>query len=163
MADLVGTGALIKSELKMLSTEAKATVKETGAGGSNVANQPTGKFNLKSINPENGKVNCVNCSMATDMYLKGYPVSAGLGNPTSLTALEKAYGKTFTHGLDIDQVKAMVGKGKMGIVFGNNGTGKVGHVFNVIEQKGKINFIDGQTGKAAKLDGYKNFSFMPTN
>jgi hypothetical protein len=47
-----------------------------------------------------------------------------------------------------------------GIVFGNRG--KVGHVFNVVNQNGIIHFIDGQSGGEAILTGYLNFLFIST-
>ncbi|MFD2920404.1 LamG-like jellyroll fold domain-containing protein [Terrimonas rubra] len=135
-------------------------------GNSNsTANQATDNstFNLKNINQVGGNKNCVNCAIATDLYLKGTNSSALNSEPKSLTILEKEYGQKFTLGLTIDQVKSKVNKpGQMGIVFGNRGTGQVGHVFNVVNQKGKINFVDGQTGKAADLSKYQNFGFLPT-
>ena len=127
------------------------------------ARQEAEQFTIKSINKVDGTTNCVNCSIATDSYLKGFPASALNSAPKSLKVLEKQFGTEFTHNLNIDQVKNMVSQnGQMGIVFGNRGSGEVGHVFNVINQNGKINFIDGQTGMGADLSGYINFSFLPT-
>ncbi|WP_462264569.1 RHS repeat-associated core domain-containing protein [Mucilaginibacter sp.] len=141
-----------------LSTKVRLTPNsETEAGSSNP------KFDVKDINKVNGNTNCVNCALATDNYLKGRPTSALNSQPTQLSVIEQEYNAKFTHGLSIEQVKGMVGqKGQMGIVFGNRGIGRVGHVFNVINQNGQINFIDGQTGQGANLSGYKNFSFIPT-
>jgi len=102
--------------------------------------------------------------MATDNYLKGRPTSSLNSKPTSLSVIESEYNGKFTHGLSIDNIKSKVSTtGESGIVFGNRGQGQVGHVFNVINQNGKINFIDGQTGKGASLSGYKDFSFISTN
>jgi hypothetical protein len=85
--------------------------------------------------------------------------------PQPIAMLEKEFGTTFTHGLTVDQIKSRVGtSGQAGIIFGNRGSGKVGHVFNVINDNGTIKFIDGQTRRSANLNnGYVNFSFLPTN
>jgi filamentous hemagglutinin len=55
------------------------------------------------------------------------------------------------------------GPGARGIVFGSRGSGEVGHVFNAVNQKGVVRFLDGQTGQAASLEGYKSFQLLRTN
>ncbi|GGH00626.1 hypothetical protein GCM10007422_14010 [Pedobacter zeae] len=80
--------------------------------------------------------------MATDNYLKGRPTSALnselTSKPTSLSVIETEYNGKFVHGLSIEKIKGMVSSnGETGIVFGNRGPGKVGHVFNVINQMEK--------------------------
>jgi hypothetical protein len=43
------------------------------------------------------------------------------------------------------------GNGARGIVYvGTGKPGSVGHVFNVVNQKGVVRFLDGQTGKAVQ-------------
>ena len=55
-------------------------------------------------------------------------------------------------------------RGRGGIVFASRGPGQVGHVFNaVVNKRGVVKFIDGQTGSAATLGGFKTFQFLPTN
>lgn len=146
--------------------------KNIAAGASAVQNESEGgpKFSLRDVNKSGGNNNCVSCAIATDNYLKGRPTSALnselTSKPTSLSVIESEYNGKFVHGLSIEKIKGMVSSsGETGIVFGNRGPGKVGHVFNVINQNGKINFVDGQTGKGAALSGqgYKDFSFIPTN
>lgn len=118
---------------------------------------------IRNINAVRGGTNCVNCAIATDATLAGRPASALNSVPQSLSVLEKEFGGKFTHGLTVDKVKSMVGEsGQRGVVFGSRGSGQVGHVFNVVNQKGVVRFLDGQTGKAADLSGYKNFSYLPT-
>jgi hypothetical protein len=77
----------------------------------------------------------------------GYPVSAlNKAEATSPLVLEKFFGSKFTYGLSIDQVSKRVTKsGQMGIVYGYRGPNDA-HVFNVINQNGKIGFVDGQSG-----------------
>lgn len=54
------------------------------------------------------------------------------------------------------------GSGARGIVFGSRG-GDVGHVFNVVNQNGKIRFLDGQSGGKASLEGYDSFRLLRKN
>jgi len=55
------------------------------------------------------------------------------------------------------------GFGARGIVYGYRGANVVGHVFYVVNQKGMIHYIDGQSGAAATLEGYKSFQLLRTN
>ena len=56
---------------------------------------------------------------------------------------------------------AQLGHGARGIVFGNRGSGVVGHFFNVTNQHGSVKFLDGQTGRPANLNnGYKSFRLL---
>ena len=57
---------------------------------------------------------------------------------------------------------AAAGAGARGIVFGQRAGGKVGHVFNVINQQGVVRFVDGQTGKEAVVEGYTGFQLLRT-
>lgn len=124
----------------------------------------TRKFRMLDINKVDGKYNCVNCAIAVDNLLKGTPSSALNSGVTRLTVLEDFYNATFKHGLQVDEIANLVSEsGSRGIVFGNRGTGQAGHAFNVVNQNGTIRFLDGQTGAAASLEGYVNFSFLPTN
>ena len=54
------------------------------------------------------------------------------------------------------------GDGARGIIFGSRGT-QTGHFFNVVNQKGTIRFLDGQTGGSATLEGFKGFSLLKIN
>ncbi len=53
------------------------------------------------------------------------------------------------------------GPGARGIVFGGR-TGDVGHVFNAVNQGGRIRFLDPQTGGQASFSGYDSFKFLWT-
>jgi filamentous hemagglutinin len=83
----------------------------------------------------------------------------------TLDVLENHFGASFgptTTPADIALAMSYAGPGSRGIVFGDRGSGQVGHVFNVVNQKGVIRFLDGQTGKAASLQGYKGFQLLRT-
>lgn len=53
------------------------------------------------------------------------------------------------------------GNGAQGVVFGSRGAGRVGHVFNAINQDGVVRFLDGQTGGPASFTGFLDFFFLP--
>jgi RHS repeat-associated protein len=155
---------LSQTKLKMPRFSLSVRRRNAGSGFSlNAGNADASDFGLGDINKVGGTLNCVNCSMATDYYLKGVNVQATDFKKTlNVRFLEEQYGTTFNRNLNIDQVKSMVSKpGDIGIVFGTR-EGQPGHVFNVINDKGTIKFLDGQTGKPAVLTGYKNFWFLPT-
>lgn len=103
--------------------------------------------------------------IATDATLAGRPASALGGGPFRISVLEKTYGARFGPRSsigDITGVMSDAGSGARGIVFGSRGS-EVGHVFNVVNQKGVVRFLDGQTGKAATFDGYDSFQLLRTN
>ena len=120
---------------------------------------------IRNVNLINGNVNCVNCVVATDATLAGRAASALPGGPYRISVLEKFFGSKFSSPSSIDNISetmSLAGSGARGIIFGSRG-GNVGHVFNVVNQKGKINFLDGQAGGAASLEGYKTFQLLRTN
>ncbi len=120
---------------------------------------------IRGINTVGGTKNCVNCSIATDATLAGRPASALFGGPYRIDVLEKTFGAKFSAPESIGKmIEALssAGPGARGIVFGVRDNG-VGHVFNVVNQKGVVRFLDGQTGRAAALDGYTQFRFLRTN
>lgn len=122
---------------------------------------------IRKVNPTGSGQNCVNCAIATDNTLAGFPTSAMPGNPTSVRVLEKHFGSTFrpvANPKNISDIMIEAGSGSRGIVFGSRGPNEVGHVFNVVNQNGTVRFLDGQTGTVANLNrGYKEFFFLPTN
>lgn len=80
--------------------------------------------------------------------------------------LEKTFGGRFGASGSISSVSeamSAAGPGSRGIVFGSRGSGEVGHVFNVVNQNGVVRFLDGQTGRAASLEGYQSFQLLRTN
>ncbi len=119
---------------------------------------------IKNVNKVGGEMNCVNCAIATDATLAGRPASAlnSMG-PQPISVLESEFSGNFSHGMSISEVSSSVSQsGQRGIVFGNRGSGQVGHVFNVVNQKGAVRYLDGQAGGAANLTVYKDFSFLYT-
>jgi hypothetical protein len=125
------------------------------------------------INLKEGKLNCVNCAIAVDKTLAGFPVSAlpkspfKIGNKTvylnkenPLIVLELEYRKTFKK-TSLEELKLTLKPGQRGIVFGRK-ENSINHVFNVHNEKGVVKFLDGQTGKKAKLN-FEEYQFLPTN
>jgi hypothetical protein len=109
--------------------------------------------------------NCVNCVVAVDAILSGRPASALPGGQQYISELAKALGGTqFTRVSGQTAIESQLlaaGHGARGVVYGNNGTGTLGHVFNAVNQNGTIRFLDGQTGGAASFSGFKDWYFMP--
>ncbi len=120
---------------------------------------------IRAINPGGGAMNCVNCVIATDALLNGHPASALLGGPFRIDVLEQIFGAKFSAAGVVGKVIEVMltaGDGSRGIVYGVR-EGGVGHVFNVVNQKGVIRFLDGQIGRAAELSGYTQFRVLRTN
>ncbi|MCX8589010.1 toxin glutamine deamidase domain-containing protein [Gilliamella sp. B3801] len=138
---------------------------------SSILNDTAGS--IRDVNPgyptEGRTHNCVNCAIATDATLGGNPASAlpiNSKNGVSISVLEKQYGTKFQNVSgpnNIIEQMSNAGTGARGIVFGSYGPGQPGHVFNVVNQNGKIRFLDGQTGKAADMSKFKSFKFLRTN
>ncbi|MET9489948.1 toxin glutamine deamidase domain-containing protein [Nocardia sp. NPDC006630] len=118
---------------------------------------------IRTVNPGNGTMNCVNCVVTTDRVLDGLEVSAPLHGPAPIAVLEEHFGAKFaatTGRPGIEQLLSEAGDGARGVVFASNGPGQVGHVFNVINEQGTVRFLDGQSGGEATFDGFKNFYVM---
>jgi filamentous hemagglutinin len=105
---------------------------------------------IRNVNPTGSTMNCVNCAIATDATLRGHPASALPGEVTPVSVLEKIFGSKFVSVAgrdDIVSVMMLTGPGAQGIVYVRAAEAKVGHVFNVVNQKGTIKFLDGQIDK----------------
>ena len=119
---------------------------------------------IRNVNPTGGRMNCVNCAVATDATLAGRPASALPGGATPISILEAQYGGRFSQSMSpaqISEAMSAAGNGARGIVFGSRGK-DVGHVFNVTNQNGTVRYLDGQTGKSAKVDGYESLHLLKT-
>jgi len=138
-------------------------------------------FSIWKVNLKEGKYNCANCVIATDVTLAGRPASAlpytiqkrfrsgkwenyiSFDKGTLPTVLEKEFSAKFsnwTHDLNI--LLKDLKPNKRGIVFGIKKGKNMGHYFNVVNDNGVIKYLDGQTGKQAKLV-YDYYQFLPTN
>jgi hypothetical protein len=120
---------------------------------------------IRQINPKRGTANCVNCAIATDATLAGRPACALTHGPTAIWVLEKEFGSPFikmSNRQSIDAAMKAAGPGARGVVFGMR-PGGIGHVFNVINQRGVVRYVDGQTGTAAGFAGYSDFWLLRTN
>ncbi len=139
--------------------------KAAGWIGSKISGQAETVGSIRGLNAIGGKMNCVNCVIATDATLAGNPASALGGGPFNIGVLERHFGAKFGGDTTINSISETMsnaGNGARGIVFGSRGN-EVGHVFNVVNQKGVVRFLDGQTGKAATFDGYDAFRLLRTN
>ncbi|WP_425482255.1 toxin glutamine deamidase domain-containing protein [Luteibacter yeojuensis] len=111
----------------------------------------------------------MNCSVATDATLAGNPASALPISSTTgvpISVLEKQFGARFQSMKGSDEIYATIlgaGPGARGIVFGATEDGRLGHVFNVVNQNGVVRFLDGQTGQVANFEQFKVFKLLRTN
>ncbi|PSJ26943.1 hypothetical protein B7P34_20345 [Streptosporangium nondiastaticum] len=117
------------------------------------------------VNPQQGGDNCRACAVAVDRLLaEGAPSSApgGLGRGP-LTPLENLYGgrkfKPATLSGIVREIKT-AGHGARGIVYGQKG--RQAHVFNVVNTKGDVIFIDGQSGHA-DVASWRSFALLRTD
>ncbi|MGW0828683.1 toxin glutamine deamidase domain-containing protein [Streptomyces sp. NPDC002845] len=80
-----------------------------------------------------------------------------------VSAIENFYGHRFRSKSFSNIVKEMQnsGNGAGGIVHGLDSDG--GHVFNVVNIKGRVTFLDGQTGNASHAPSWGGYMFMRTN
>ncbi len=121
-----------------------------------------------NVNRPGGGPNCGNCAIATDATIAGRPASAlpstkGMYLSTLARHFGTRWGRHTTIG-SISRQLQVAGPGTRGIVFGSRGAGKLGHYFNaVVNKRGVVKFVDGQSGTAANLDGFVGFRFLPTN
>lgn len=144
-------------------TVASFGVNRTAASAADFCEATAGS--IRNVNVVGGTMNCVNCVVATDATLAGRAASALPGGPYRISVLEKLYGTQFGSAGSVNNVAETMqaaGSGARGIVFGSRGN-EVGHVFNVVNQNGVVRFLDGQTGRAATLDGYRAFQLLRTN
>jgi RHS repeat-associated protein len=114
---------------------------------------------VRNVNAVGGKFNCVNCAIATERTLAGYPASALGGAPKTLLQVEEYFGRAVTDAATAEDVSALArswGPGSRGIVLGDRAVG-IGHAFVVTNMDGMIFFVDGQIAKQASLSGYTSF------
>ena len=142
--------ALISWFLTPQGNEQAQMLTEGVVGPPGPSHMPTAG-SIRNVNPQRGLTNCANCAVATDALLAGRPASALAGGPVRISVLEKLFGGGFQKMGSREAVEAVVqagGNGTRGIVYVGE-PGKLGHVFNVVNQDGVVRFLDGQTGKAA--------------
>jgi RHS repeat-associated protein len=142
----------------------------TGGVGSGITRVSVGRpvraspvaGSIRNVNPTGGQANCVNCAVATNATLSGRPASALPGVVTPIAALAKVFKAKWINvagRTQIEQILLKAGPGSQAIVFGARGTG-VGHVWNAVNQKGVIRFLDGQIGGQASFQGYTSFQLL---
>ena len=135
-------------------------------GARKLRSESTVAGSIRNVNPTGGTGNCVNCAIATDAMLAGRKATALPGDPVSIGVLEKVFGGTFRRvngELAIEAMMSDAGDGARGIVFGARRGQEIGHVWNVVNQKGTVRFLDGQKGVPASFEGYTSIRFLRTD
>jgi RHS repeat-associated protein len=144
-------------------TASRVEAAEAASGGS------------RSLNPLNGTSNCAGCTIAGDATLKGFPATALNHGVTTLPRFLKWFGassmeihKTTN---SIINVMSKMKDGATGVIFGNRGSGQIGHFFNVVKQDGVVQFLDFQKAEGARVlnpntlmqeQGFKDLYFLNT-
>jgi len=112
---------------------------------------------LSDVNPKNGNINCVGCSIAVDSNLTGREAvalgddmartSAGLQDIANYTgsSLGLRYDSLDNLGKVIINQSKSKGKSVRGIVIAVNKNGGMSHAFNAFYKDGKVVFYDGQS------------------
>jgi RHS repeat-associated protein len=134
------------------------------------ARAAAGVGSIRNVNPIGGRQNCLNCSIATDATLAGRPASAMPGRAEDFPVLETYFNANFGSRTTISQIESQMlsaGSGARGIVMGERlaGPGATSHVFNVVNQRGVVRFLDGQVGGPANTThgAYIGFRLLRTN
>lgn len=146
------------------------------AGGFAAAAERAGLFaadeilvgSFRNVNPTGGLDNCLNCAFALDATLAGRPTSALPGDVTPLGDLEQKFGKFFLPVSGQEEITAIMsrfGNNSRGMVYGASLTRSPGHVFNVINKGGVIQFLDGQSGGSGlgHFTTLRNFHLLVTS
>lgn len=162
VTDAVGIGLITKASKVFRLWKASRIARKTAGSIKNVNKTIDGR--------KLGSQNCTNCVISTDLALQGVkstalPKALSTSNkyvdgPVSISVLEKYYDKIFKK-TSINKLNKLK-EGQRGIIFGVNKSDGSGHVFNVVNQKGTIRYLDGQTGKAADPSKYKNLFLLLT-
>ncbi|PUB78718.1 MAG: hypothetical protein DBO99_05960 [gamma proteobacterium symbiont of Ctena orbiculata] len=113
--------------------------------------------------------NCVNCFVATEAALQGraataLPSNAGVPLVRFITEMRARFGAAFRpmSRETIATELLAAGEGSRGAVWVWYAGGRA-HVFNAVNQRGAVRFLDGQSGKAATWEGVERVYFMRTN
>lgn len=162
-AATAGTGAAASAEVRGATALTRGAVSTARGAAAEARLSGT----IRNVNPLRGTTNCLNCAVATDATLAGRPASALLSTPQPAAVLEKMFNSKFVPVAGQAEVETLLraaGPGARGIIWGDRGPGKIGHVFNTLNQRGTIRFLDGQIGGQATFagKGYVRFFFLRT-
>ncbi|MFH8935923.1 DUF6531 domain-containing protein [Streptomyces griseosporeus] len=118
-----------------------------------------------AVNPQGGGENCRACAVAVDHMLRDGTLSAAPGalKRGPVGPIEAIYGRNFksaTLSGIVNEIKK-AGDGARGIVVGYKG--RDAHAFNVVNVKGDVIFLDGQTGHANHLGYWRSFQLLRTD
>lgn len=125
---------------------------------------------IRNVNPRYGQPgftqNCVNCTIATDHTLAGRASSAmPTSGPVSVRELTKHLGGKFGPPHSYTSMQRHLSglpDGSRGAIVASQGNNVPGHAFNFVKQRGKIQYLDGQTGKSVDFSSLKTFQVLRT-
>lgn len=113
------------------------------------------------MNPTGNRLNCTDCARSVDLQLR--PGARTVAQPRSAARafgeLNSYYGTTFSGWVSKAEVeRTLLGQREntRAIIYGMTNDGRQGHVWNAVVQRGRINYVDGQTGSG----GARNFQYF---
>ncbi|WP_051970337.1 RHS repeat-associated core domain-containing protein [Kitasatospora azatica] len=121
---------------------------------------------LDGANPGGHTDNCAACAAAGDNRMAGGTLVAWNSGITYTTDVENYFGRVFyyTEGVkDIRQQMTALGYGARGVIFAENDASEIGHFFNVVNDGGRIKFLDYQSESYANLGTWDRFYLMVTH
>lgn len=112
-------------------------------------------------------MNCGNCAVAIDNILGGGGLQSALPTIAGICVedLQQLYKNFFVDVSNQSEIEILLqsaGSGARGIVYGEKGLNQ-GHVFNAVNLRGEVAFIDGQSGRYANVASFSELAFMRTN
>jgi uncharacterized protein YukE len=165
-------GHLLPNALLALATGGAGRLAEAPSALRAAEIPPTLRFGPHRLEDINGAPggphfdNCPSCVIAVDQTLAGAPASAIPDRPTMLRELAARYDSMFVMADKewITQQLMNAPSGARGIVFGMRADNAEGHVFNAVQEHGRVYFIDGQTGEAGVFqDSFVKLFFLRTD
>jgi len=113
------------------------------------------------VNPTGNRLNCTDCARSVDLQLRtgARTVAQPRSAARAFSELNSYYGTTFSGWVsraEIERALLDQGENTRAIIYGMTNDGRQGHVWNAVVQRGRINYVDGQTGSG----GARNFQYF---
>jgi hypothetical protein len=141
-----------------------------GTGGAVSEAAPGAGSGLRALvsrmNPQGFENNCGSVAISLDRTLAGAPASAIDTGPLFMGEVAEVYGNrgfaSYPSLNSITEFMGRAGPGSRGIVYGGRAGGEMGHYFNVVNQNGRVIYIDATEGAFADPTGFSFFNMMRT-
>ncbi len=143
------------------SEDQDATDSRSTTSGAGVNSELPSAGTARHVNPKKSMNNCANCTFVVNSLLKSGARSSALPRDEGVPFSElegffgtKLSGWTTRKALEAELMRSP--QGTVAVIYGMNRNGSKGHVWNAVVQRGRINYIDGQTGSGGEVN-FQNF------